>query len=134
MKRTGTMNPHLGKLIQELKTEAIQKKQNLWKRVASDLEKPTRQRRVVNISRIQRYAKDNETIIVPGKVLSSGEISKKVNVTALSFSDKAKQKIIKALFLMRILYWQNGSSQYLVMSFGLITGRGMLSSRIQTKM
>ena len=56
----------------------------------------SRRRRVVNLSRIQRFAKENESIIIPGKVLSTGDLSKKVNVTALSFSESAKEKIKKA--------------------------------------
>ena len=34
--------------------------------------------------------------MVPGKVLSQGEISKKIKVVALSFSEKAKEKLLKA--------------------------------------
>jgi large subunit ribosomal protein L18e len=35
-------------------------------------------------------------IVVPGKVLSQGEITKKVQVAAINFSKKAKEKLEKA--------------------------------------
>ena len=82
-------NPNIQELISELKKLSIEQKINFWKRVALDLEKPTRQRRIVNVWKIDKYAKDNETIIVPGKVLGTGELSKKVNVVAFNFSEEA---------------------------------------------
>ena len=91
--RTGPSNQHLVDLIKELKILAIEKKVKLWKRIATELEKPTRIRRVVNLSRINKYCKDKETIIVPGKVLASGELDKKLTIAAFSFSDQALEKI-----------------------------------------
>ena len=83
----------LTRLITELKTLAIEKKRPLWKRIATALEGPTRQKREVNVFKLSKYAKDNEIIIVPGKVLGSGVIEKKVTVAALSFSQGAAEKI-----------------------------------------
>lgn len=95
MKRTGPTNPNLSELITELKKHSIEKKQPLWKRIASDLERSTRQRRVVNLSRIDRFTSEGDLIIVPGKVLSSGELNHSLTIAAWKFSDKAKQKIIE---------------------------------------
>ncbi len=86
-------NEELERLIRELKKKSIEEKVKIWKRIASDLEKPTRNRRIINLSKIDRYTKDNETIIVPGKVLGSGELNKKVVIAAYSFSDQALSKI-----------------------------------------
>ena len=61
-----------------------------------DLQKSTRQRRIVNLYKINQYAREGETIIVPGKVLSVGELNKKVDVAALTFSEGAKRKILEA--------------------------------------
>ena len=96
VKRTGTTNVQLQGLIQLLKKQASEQKAKIWKRVAVDLEKPTRQKRVVNISRINRCAKDGETIIVPGKVLGSGILDHKVDVVAWDFSKGAIEKIRQA--------------------------------------
>jgi large subunit ribosomal protein L18e len=94
-KRTGPSNPHLRNLIAELKKKAIQDSSPIWKRIASDLERPIRNRRIVNLSRINRFTKDNETIVVPGKVLGSGLLNHKVTVAAFAFSDGAVEKLKK---------------------------------------
>ncbi len=83
-------------LIEELKKTSISQNSGIWKRIAIDLEKPTRQRRNVNVSRIDRFAGKNELIVVPGKVLGAGEISKSVIVAAWQFSGQAREKITKA--------------------------------------
>jgi len=65
----------------------------LWKRIAEELEKPTRHMVAVNISKIDKVLREGETAIVPGKVLSVGKLSKKSIISALSFSEIAKAKI-----------------------------------------
>ena len=94
-------------LIQELKKKSIDEKVKIWKRIATDLEKPTRNRRIVNLSKIDKYSKDNETVIVPGKVLGSGDLSKKITIAAYSFSEQAIDKIKesngKALYIDELM-------------------------------
>jgi len=96
MKRTGPTNPVLRELIQSLRKESTSSQAALWDRVADDLEKSTRQRRVVNISRLARNTKPNETVVVPGKVLGSGALPHSIVVAALSFSMGAKERIEQA--------------------------------------
>ncbi len=87
-------NEQVMQLIESLKTAAITNKVPLWKRIATELENPTRSRREVNVYKIENVAREGEIIIVPGKVLGSGVLSKKVTIAALSFSESAKNKII----------------------------------------
>ncbi|MBI3027868.1 50S ribosomal protein L18e [Candidatus Woesearchaeota archaeon] len=94
--RTGPTNPLLQGLVHELKKRSNEHSVNLWKRIASDLEKPTRQRRVVNLSSISRYTKENEIVVVPGKVLGAGNLNHRLTISAFQFSDGAKEKIEKA--------------------------------------
>ena len=89
-------NYQLQELIKELKKKSIEDSVGLWKRIAVDLEKPSRQRRIVNLSRINKCTKDNETIVVPGKVLAEADLDKKLNIAAFSFSESAKEKILKS--------------------------------------
>ncbi len=96
MKRTGTTNENLKGLVMDLKKNSYSQEADIWKRVASDLEKPSRQRRVVNLSRLNRFTKDSETVVVPGKVLGAGSISHSIVIAALSFSENAKQQIENA--------------------------------------
>ena len=93
--RTGPTNPQLKELIVELKKHSRENNQALWKKIALDLEMPSRNRRIVNLFKIDKYAKDNETIIVPGKVLGTGELSRKVTIAAANFSQSAVDKINK---------------------------------------
>ncbi len=81
------------RLIEDLKKAAIAQQSPLWKRIASDLEKPTRQRRSVNVFSIDESSADGDIVIVPGKVLGEGSLTKKVTVAAYSFSDSAMTKI-----------------------------------------
>jgi large subunit ribosomal protein L18e len=89
-------NPQLQETITALRRKAYSEESPLWLRLAEDLEKPTRQRVIVNLSRINRFAQDGETVVVPGKVLASGELDKKVTVVAYQFSHTAREKIAKA--------------------------------------
>ena len=81
-------------LLQELEPKV--KDSRFWRRIVKDLKKPSRQRRIVNLYKINKYVKEGETIIVPGKVLSVGDLNKKVDIAALNFSSGAKEKIIEA--------------------------------------
>jgi len=80
-------------LLQEMKKTSIKQDVKIWKRVATDLDKPTRQRRIINLFALDKNAKDGETVVVPGKVLAEGELTKKITVAAHSFSGEARRKI-----------------------------------------
>jgi len=78
-------------LISELKKAG--KSVPLWKRIADELESPTRQMVSVNVGKLDSVVRDGETALVPGKVLSVGTMSKKITVAAFSFSEAARAKI-----------------------------------------
>jgi large subunit ribosomal protein L18e len=84
------------KLVEELRRVARENGARAWLRVAEELEKPRRARRVVNLSRINRYARENEMVVVPGVVLGSGFIDKKVTVVALRASRTALRRLREA--------------------------------------
>jgi len=96
MKPTGPTNQTLRSLIENLKRLGTEKNIPLWGRVASDLGKSNRSRRIVNLSRINRFTKENEIIIVPGKVLGDGILEHKLTIAAFSYSKTALDKISKA--------------------------------------
>ncbi|MEK6904147.1 MAG: 50S ribosomal protein L18e [Nanoarchaeota archaeon] len=103
MVRTGPTNENLRGLIVSLRQVSRKLKIPLWMRIAEELERPTRARRSVNIHRIEKYAKDGETVIVPGKVLGTGDLTKKVKVAAFRFSGSAKSKIKSAMSIEQLL-------------------------------
>lgn len=83
-------------LIEDLRRESYKQEAGVWKRIANDLAKPSRQRRIVNLGRINRNTKENETVIVPGKVLGSGIMDHSVIIAAFDFSGTARVQIEKA--------------------------------------
>ena len=91
--RTGPTNVYLKTLIRDLKRHCVKEKVELWGALAKDLSVAARRRRAVNLNRINKYAHDNETVVVPGKVLGVGEITKNISVCAFDFSSSAKAKI-----------------------------------------
>ncbi|NIA03758.1 MAG: 50S ribosomal protein L18e [Nitrospiraceae bacterium] len=93
MKRTLPTNVYLRKLISDLKKYSIETGKPLWKRVAVDLERPSRKRREVNLNHINRYSRESETIVVPGVVLGDGFLDHSVTIVAWKFSQSALKKI-----------------------------------------
>ena len=91
---TGPTNYQVQQLLTEMAPRA--KQSPFWRRVSDELTSPRRSRRVVNLYKIEEFARDGETILVPGKVLSVGELHKKVDVAALTFSTEARSKISSA--------------------------------------
>ncbi len=89
-------NQHFISLIKDLRTKAISEKVNLWKRLADDLSRSTRNRRIVNLIRITKHVKPGEIAVVPGKVLGMGELDQKLDIAAYQFSDSAIEKIKQA--------------------------------------
>lgn len=83
-------------LAMELKKLAIEQQRPLWKRIAVDLEKPTRQRRIVNLWRVEQHVKDGDMVVVPGKLLGDGVLTKKVTIAAAGCSLEARNKIAAA--------------------------------------
>lgn len=79
-----------------VETIILAKKNKGWQDVASVLSYPRRKRIEKNIGEISEQSKVGEIVIIPGKVLSMGEIDKKIKVGALYFSEKAKEKLNKA--------------------------------------
>ena len=92
VKRTGPTNVHMRTLINKLeKSESA-----AWKDVAERLASARRRKAEVNVLSIDKYAKKDETVVVPGIVLATGDISKPVTVAAWRFSQVAEEKIKKA--------------------------------------
>ena len=79
-----------------VETIILAKKNPAWIEIASILSKPSRNRTQLNLERINKESKEGEIIVVPGKILSVGEIDKKIKLVALNFSEKAKEKLQKA--------------------------------------
>jgi large subunit ribosomal protein L18e len=93
VRKVKTTNPELIKAIRFLTRQSRENEAEIWRDIAERLSKPSRKRIAVNLSRLNRYTQRNETVVVPGKVLGTGEINHRITVAAFTFSEKAKQKI-----------------------------------------
>jgi large subunit ribosomal protein L18e len=93
MKRTGPTNEHLHSLIVELKKKAIEADVPMFKRLAYELERPTRSRKIVNLSRINMNTEKDDFVVIPGKVLGSGDLDHPVTIAAYKVSSSALGKI-----------------------------------------
>jgi large subunit ribosomal protein L18e len=93
MVKSGPTNPIAIKLARELRKTGAP----IWKRVAELMERPTRNRVEVNLVEISRFAKSGETIVVPGKVLATGDLKeKKVSIACQKISKVAAEKVKKS--------------------------------------
>ncbi|MFH1439126.1 MAG: 50S ribosomal protein L18e [Candidatus Woesearchaeota archaeon] len=97
-------NIQLTKLIEELKKQSNVENAKIWRRIADDLTGSTRRRSIVNLYKLNKHTKPDETVIVPGKVLSVGELDHKINIAAFNFSDQAKEKMLKAQCKILTIY------------------------------
>jgi large subunit ribosomal protein L18e len=95
MRQVKSPNKSLRTLITSLRKLSKDKKVNIWSAVAENLAKPTRIRRQVNLAKLENYAKKGDTIVVPGKVLGTGKLSKSIDVAAWRFSETAFEKLNK---------------------------------------
>lgn len=74
----------------------LRKQSPFWYKVSEYLVRPKRNAISVNIEKINKVAKPNSIVLIPGKVLSDGELAKSIVLAAFSFSENAKKKLSKA--------------------------------------
>jgi large subunit ribosomal protein L18e len=79
-----------------VKTLINSKKNAKWLEVGTILSYPRRKKIAINIDKLEKKADDKKINLIPGKVLSQGALSKKINVCARAFSEKAREKILNA--------------------------------------
>jgi len=84
------LNPEL------VETINLCKKNNKWLEIASILSRPRKQRINLNLEAIENQSQEGDRIIIPGKVLAQGELSKKIKIIAFDFSDKAREKLLSS--------------------------------------
>jgi len=96
LKRMKKTNPLLVQLIKDLKKVSWAEEAPIWRTIAKRLEKPLRNWAVVNIGKISKYGTKGEEIVIPGKLLATGNIDFPVTVASYSASVTAKEKIVMA--------------------------------------
>lgn len=76
-----------------VETILVLKKHKAWLKLAGIISSSSRKYSSVNLDRINRETKEGDTIVVPGKVLGSGNLDKKIRIAALGFSENARKKL-----------------------------------------
>jgi large subunit ribosomal protein L18e len=101
MKETKSTNPELIALIRLLKKQSREKQAAIWHDVAEDLSKSRSGRTAVNLSQINRHTKRSDIIVVPGKILGTGNLNHALTIAAFGLSGKAEEKLraVKAKYL-----------------------------------
>ena len=92
-KKNKKTNDALIALIGDLKDQSRSTGAAIWRDVALRLETSRSNWAEPNLSRLSRTAADDETILVPGKLLGSGDVLGSPNVAAYSVSASARSKI-----------------------------------------
>lgn len=64
-----------------------------WFKVAKKLASSNSNYSSLNLSQIDKESSEGDTIVIPGKVLSEGDITKKLKICALSISESALKKL-----------------------------------------
>jgi large subunit ribosomal protein L18e len=96
LKPTGPTNIRLVRMIRNLEIASRVNDAPIWKAVAEKLRRQTRRRIEVNLWKIEKYSDGVAAVVVPGKVLGEGEITKPIVVAAAGFTRSAKRKIEEA--------------------------------------
>ena len=71
------------------------KKNGAWLKIGQIISNSRKKMPVVNLFEIEKESRDGDLIIVPGKVLGNGEITKKIRIAAMNFSESAREKLSK---------------------------------------
>jgi len=89
-------NSELVRLIVDLRRAARAQHAPIWASVADRLERPRHQAKPVNVGHLDRSVEAGATVVVPGKLLAHGPLSKKLTVAAFAYSKEAVAKIREA--------------------------------------
>lgn len=86
-------NTELVRLVVDLRRAARSHDAPLWGSVADRLERPRHRATPLNVGHLERLTRADETVVVAGKLLAAGPLSKRLTVAALAYSEEARAKI-----------------------------------------
>lgn len=83
-------------MVRELKGASKKNNAPIWSRLAELALKPSSARRTINVGQIDKFVKDNDVIVVPGKVLGTGNIAHKITLCSFSMSTSSAKKVLQS--------------------------------------
>jgi len=82
------------RMARDLKKASVKNDAPIWAKLAEYALKLSIARRDINLNRIAQLTKENDTVVFPGKVLGTGNVSHKITLCSFSISNSAVDKII----------------------------------------
>lgn len=89
-------NPTVLHMAKELQVASKKTKAPLWAKIAEMATKSSKLKRTVNLGQIDKIVNDNDIVIIPGKVLGTGNIYHKITLCSFSISTNGAKKLIQA--------------------------------------
>jgi large subunit ribosomal protein L18e len=89
-------NQFLKRSAVQLERRAKEEKVAIWSAAAEMLSRSAVNKVEVNLGHISRMVEGSSPVFVPGKVLGTGSVGKKLVIGAFSYSASARSKIVKA--------------------------------------
>lgn len=89
-------NTMLDNTVWTLRTAYKKTKAPIWRALQEELSGPRANRREVNVGKLAELTKSGEVLVVPGKILGTGNLGHKLTVCAYSVSEGAAKKIVSA--------------------------------------
>jgi large subunit ribosomal protein L18e len=83
-------------MVKLLKQASVKNDAPIWSKLAKLALKTSSSKRIVNLNKINDITKENDVIVVPGKVLGTGNVLHKVTLSSFSISNSAAKKIIES--------------------------------------
>ena len=69
------------------------KKNKEWNKLAQIISSSRKKYSSVNLKEIEKETKEGDTVIIMGKVLGLGDVTKNIRICALNFSESAREKL-----------------------------------------
>jgi len=89
-------NTMIDNTIWTLRSAFKKNKAPIWRAIEEELAGSRANRREINVRRLATITKAGEVVVVPGKVLGTGNLGHKLTVCAFSVSESATKKVIES--------------------------------------
>ena len=84
------------RMAKDLKSASTKNDAPIWAKLAEYALKPSIARRDINLNKIAKLTKENDTVVFPGKVLGTGNVPHKITLYSFSISNSAATKIVES--------------------------------------
>lgn len=89
-------NPIIKEALEMLGKEFKEKNKPFWSNIIELISRSSSRRPVVNVGKISQLTKENDVVLIPGKILGDGLVDHPITVGALFMSKSAGKKIATA--------------------------------------